>query len=296
MGLGIADRFAEPAASGHDQAMPIVAANGIDLYYDRFGHAGDPMLLLVNGLGSQCVRYDDELCEAFVDRYLQVIRFDNRDVGLSTHLPQGARYGLTDMAADAVGLLDALAIERVHIWGCSMGGMIAQVVAIEHPERVTSLTSIMSTTGEPTVGQAAPELIGRLVELSAPAADLDEAVERAVALAKAIGSPDEFDEPMQQRRQRAFIERSYDPEGVGRQIAAITRSGDRAAGLAALDVATLVIHGDADPLIDVSGGLRTAELVPGAELLVIEGLGHDLAPAFLAAIVEATTQLVISTL
>jgi pimeloyl-ACP methyl ester carboxylesterase len=276
--------------------MPIVAANGIDLYYDRFGEAGDPTLLMVNGLGSQCIRYDDELCQAFVDRYLQVIRFDNRDVGLSTHLAEGAHYSLTDMASDAIGLLDALAIERAHIWGCSMGGMISQVIAIEHPERVASLTSIMSTTGEPTVGKAAPELVAQLVELTAPAADLDEAVDRAVALAEAIGSPDEFDEPWQQRRQRAFIERAYDPMGIGRQMSAVTHSGDRVAGLAALDVPTLVIHGDADPLIDVSGGRRTAELVPNAELLVIEGMGHDLPPAFLAAIVEATTPLVISAL
>ncbi len=276
--------------------MPIVAANGIDIYYDRFGDPGDQVLLMVNGLGSQCIRYDDEICEAFVDRYLQVIRFDNRDVGLSTHLERGARYTLSDMAADAVGLMDALAIERAHVWGCSMGGMIGQVLAIEHPERVASLTSIMSTTGEPSVGQSEPELVKRLVKLSAPAADLDEAVDRAVELAEAIGSPDEFDEPWQRRRQRAFVERAYDPAGIGRQMYAVRHSGDRVAGLSTLDVPTLVIHGDADRLIDVSGGRRTAELVPGAELLVIEGLGHDLAPAFLAAIVEATTQLVVSTL
>jgi pimeloyl-ACP methyl ester carboxylesterase len=276
--------------------MPTVAANGIDLYHDRFGDPGDPTLLMINGLGSQCVRYDDELCQAFVDRYLQVIRFDNRDIGLSTHLSEGASYTLTDMVADAVGLLDTLEIERVHAWGCSMGGMIAQLLAIEHPERVASLTSIMSTTGEHDVGRATPSMVSRLMELSIPADDLDVAVDRAVALAQAIGSPDEFDESWQRRRQRAFVERAYDPAGVGRQMAAINTSSDRAEGLARLDVATLVIHGDADPLIDVSGGRRTAELVPRAELLVIEGMGHDLPPAFWAPIVEATTQLVISTL
>ena len=276
--------------------MPTVAANGIDIYYDRFGDPDDPVLLMVNGLGSQCIRYDDELCEAFVDRYLQVIRFDNRDVGLSTHLPEGTRYTLTDMAADAVGLLDALAIERAHVWGCSMGAMIAQVLAIEYPERVASLTSIMSTTGEPTVGQPAPELVAQLMELSAPTTDLDEAVDRAVALAEAIGSPDEFDELWQRRRQRAFVERAHDPAGVGRQMDAVRSSGDRVGGLSELGVATLVIHGDADPLVEVSGGRRTAELVPGAELLVIEGMGHDLPPFFWSPIIEATTQLVISAL
>ena len=276
--------------------MPTVAANGIDLYYDRFGEPSDPALLMVNGFGSQCIRYDDELCEAFVDRYLQVIRFDNRDVGLSTHLADGASYTLSDMARDAIGLLDALGIARAHVWGCSMGGMIVQLLAIEHPTRVASLTSIMSTTGEPDVGRPSPELVPKLVELGAPAADLDAAVDRAVALAEAIGSPAEWDEEWQRRRQRAFVERAYDPAGVARQYAAITASPDRAEGLARLDVATLVIHGDVDPLIDASGGRRTAELVPGAELLVIEGMGHDLPPFYWSPIVEATTQLVISTL
>ncbi|MGZ8752568.1 MAG: alpha/beta fold hydrolase [Acidimicrobiia bacterium] len=276
--------------------MPTVAANGINLYCERFGESGDPVLLMVNGLGSQCIRYDDELCEAFVDRYLQVIRFDNRDVGLSTHLTEGASYALTDMAADAVGLLDALAIQRAHVWGCSMGGMISQLLAIEHPQRVASLTSIMSTTGERDVGRASPEIVASLIELSAPTDDLDLAVDRAVAHAQVIGSPDEWDEEWQRRRQRAFVERAYDPGGVARQAAAVMASPDRADGLARIDVPTLVIHGDADPLVDVSGGRRTAELVPNAELLVLEGMGHDLPPAFWAPIVEATTQLVISTL
>jgi pimeloyl-ACP methyl ester carboxylesterase len=280
----------------HDHGMPTVVANGIDLYYDRFGESGDPVLLLINGLGSQCIRYDDELCEAFVDRYLQVIRFDNRDVGLSTHLPDDATYALADMAADATGLLDALAIERAHVWGCSMGGMIAQTLAIEHPQRVASLTSIMSTTGERSVGQASPEIVASLMELSVPTDDLDVAVERAVANAKAIGSPGEWDEEWQRRRQRTFVARAYDPAGVGRQIAAVMASPHRAEGLARLEIPTLVIHGDVDPLIDVSGGRRSAELVPGAELLVVEGMGHDLPPFYWSPIVEATTQLVISTL
>jgi pimeloyl-ACP methyl ester carboxylesterase len=276
--------------------MPTVATNGIDLYYERFGEPGDPVLLMVNGLGSQCIRYDEELCEAFVDRYLEVIRFDNRDVGLSTHLAGGAPYTLDDMVADTVGLLDALEIERVHAWGCSMGGMIAQLLAIGHPARVASLTSIMSTTGDRNVGQASPELIASLVELSAPTTDLDVALDRAVENARVIGSPGEWDEAWQRRRQRAFIERSYDPAGVGRQITAVAAAPDRSEALAHLDVPTLVIHGDVDPLIDVSGGRRTAELVPGAELLVIEGMGHDLPPFYWSPIVEATTQLVISTL
>jgi pimeloyl-ACP methyl ester carboxylesterase len=276
--------------------MPTVAVNGIDLYYECFGEPGDPVLLLVNGLGSQCIRYDDELCEAFVDRYLRVIRFDNRDVGLSTHLDDGATYTLDDMAADAVGLLDALEIDRVHVWGCSMGGMIAQLLAIHHAPRVASLTSIMSTTGDRSVGQPSPEIIASLIGLTAPTDDLDVALERAVENARVIGSPGEWDEEWQRRRQRAFIERAYDPAGIGRQVAAVMAAPDRSEGLARLDVPTLVIHGDVDPLIDVSGGRRTAELVPGAELLVIEGMGHDLPPFYWSPIVEATTQLVVSTL
>ncbi len=276
--------------------MPTVTANGIDLYYERFGEPGDPVLLMVNGLGSQCIRYDDELCEAFVDRYLQVVRFDNRDVGLSTHLAGGATYTLDDMAADAVGLLDALEVERAHVWGCSMGGMIAQLLAIDHGERVASLTSIMSTTGDRSVGQATPEIVASLIELSVPTDDLDVALERAVENARVIGSPGEWDEEWQRRRQRAFIERSYDPAGVGRQVAAVMTAPDRSVALARLDVPALVIHGDVDPLIDVSGGRRTAELIPGAELLVIEGMGHDLPPFYWSPIVEATTQLVISAL
>jgi pimeloyl-ACP methyl ester carboxylesterase len=276
--------------------MPLVAANGLDLYHDRFGEAGDPTLLMINGLGSQCIRYDDELCEAFVDRYLDVIRYDNRDVGLSTHLADDPPYTLSDMAADAVGLLDTLEIERAHVWGCSMGGMIAQQLTIEHPERVASLTSIMSTTGESDVGRPAPEMVRRLMALTKPAADPDEAVERGVRLAEAIGSPDHFDEVWQRGRQRAFFERSYDPGGVARQMAAITASGDRATGLAALDVPALVIHGDVDPLVPISGGRRTAALIHGARFLELEGMGHDLPPALWAPIVEATTQLVVSTL
>jgi len=276
--------------------MPTVVANGIDLYYERFGEPGDPVLLMVNGLGSQCIRYDDELCEAFVDRYLQVIRFDNRDVGLSTHLAEGTTYTLDDMAADAVGLLDALEIERVHVWGCSMGGMIAQLLAIHHAPRVASLTSIMSTTGDRSVGRVSPEIVASLIELSVPTDDLDVALDRAVENARVIGSPGEWDEAWQRRRQRAFIERSYDPAGGVRQVAAVMATPDRSEGLARIDVPMLVIHGDADPLIDVSGGRRTAELVPGAELLEIEGMGHDLPPFYWPPIVEATTQLVISAL
>ena len=286
--------------------MPLCKANGIELYYETFGDPADPPLLLVMGLGAQMTAWDDDLCRAFVDRGFFVARFDNRDVGLSSRIegkggnfmetflkasqgqPVEAPYKLTDMAADAVGLLDHLGIERAHVVGASMGGMIAQTIAIEHPSRVLTLTSIMSTTGEAEVGQATPEAMQLLVR--PPATDRDSAVEAAVAANKVIGGPDHFDEDRVRARAAAFYDRAFDPAGTARQLIGILASGSRAEQLAALDVPTLVIHGDADTLVTPTGGHRTAELVPGAELLVIEGMGHDLPPVVWPQVVEAITQ------
>jgi pimeloyl-ACP methyl ester carboxylesterase len=283
------------------------SANGIDICYETFGDPGDEPLLLVMGLGSQLIYWPVELCEALVDRGFHVIRYDNRDTGLSTKLddvggdflttfmalnqgqPAEVPYKLSDMAADAVGLLDALGIASAHIVGASMGGMIAQTIAIEHPDRVKTLTSIMSTTGERDVGQPTPEAMAKLM---APVpSSRDEAIESGVATRRVIGSPESFDEARTRELAAEAYDRCWNPAGTARHLLAIAASGSRADGLRQLDVPTLVIHGEVDPLVTPSGGERTAELVPGAELLVLEGMGHDLPPNQLGAIVEAITAL-----
>lgn len=278
--------------------MPTTSANGIELYFDAFGDPADPTVLLVSGLGAQCTGYDDELCEALVAEGFHVVRYDNRDVGLSTHLdhpptdvlaavavalsgePVDAPYTLSDMAADGMALLDALEVDGAHVVGASMGGMIAQTMAIEHPARVRSLTSIMSTTGEPEYGVPAPETLAALVGIMSPVEGRDARIEQGVELARIIGTDWTFDEARTRERTTAFVDRCYDPDGTSRQMTAILASGSRADGLARLDVPTVVLHGDADPLVDISGGRRTAELVPGAELRVLERMGHDLPPQY----------------
>lgn len=284
--------------------MPLCATNGIELFYETFGDIENPPLLLIMGLATQMTAWDEDFCLAIVDRGFFVIRFDNRDIGLSTKiggsgdliaavmnaaqgLPVDAPYLLGDMAADAVGLLDHLGIQRAHVVGASMGGMIAQTIAIEHPERVISLTSIMSTTGEREVGQPTPEATAEL--LAQRPSDREGAIQAAVQTQKVIGSPEHFDEERARKLGTEAYDRSYRPSGVARQLVAILASGSRADGLRELDVPTLVIHGDVDPLITPSGGHRTAELVPGAELLIIEGMGHDLPPALWPQLVEAIT-------
>src|SRR5215218_7862878 len=180
--------------------MPIVSANGIELYYETFGDAADPPVLLISGLGAQCTGYDDRLVEAVASSGRFVIRYDNRDVGLSTHVEPGVEYGLADFVADALALLDVLGIDRVHVVGTSMGGMIAQQLAIDAPQRVLSLLSVMSTTGEASVGNPDPAILGSLVEQSQPADGRDAAIAKGMALARLIGSPD-FDEQYHLARQ-----------------------------------------------------------------------------------------------
>jgi pimeloyl-ACP methyl ester carboxylesterase len=285
----------------------VAAANGIEIAYETHGDPGDEPLLLVMGLGAQLIAWPIELCDALVDRGFFVIRYDNRDTGLSTRFddaggdlmtsfmrafqgqPLDAPYTLSDMAADGVALLDHLGIDGAHVVGASMGGMIAQTLAIEHPTRVRTLTSIMSMTGEPEYGQPTPEALEILIR--PVGTTRDEAIEATVAGSKVIASPAHWDEGVARQRAAEAYDRCFNPAGVARHLLAVLASGSRAEGLTQLDVPTLVIHGDLDPLVTPSGGQRTAELVPGAELLVIEGMGHDLPPAVLGQVVEAITSL-----
>jgi pimeloyl-ACP methyl ester carboxylesterase len=267
-----------------------VDAGGIEIAYETFGEEGDPPALLVMGLGTQMIWWDDEFCSALADRGYRVIRFDNRDVGLSTHLhdaptpdvmaalggdTSSASYTLDDMADDAFGLLDALGIDSAHVVGVSMGGMIAQTMAIRQPARVRSLVSIMSTTGDSAVGQPTQEATEALV---APMpSNRDEAIERTVSTWHTIRSPGfSYDEERTRELAELSHDRAFDPAGFGRQLLAILASGDRTANLRRVDVPALVIHGDADILVQPSGGEATAAAIPGADLMIVEGMGHDL--------------------
>ena len=262
----------------------------IDIAYERFGEPARPPVLLLMGLGTQMLGWPDGFCDALVRHGLHLIRFDNRDIGLSTHLRDApapdvraallgdvasASYTLADMAGDTVGLLDALGLDSAHLVGASMGAMIAQTVAIEHPGRVRSLTSIMSSTGDPSVGRATQRALAAL--LSPPAATRAEAIERTVSILGVIGSPGfELDEADVRWRTGLAYDRAHDPVGVARQLVAIAASGDRTAALRSVSVPTLVLHGADDPLVDVSGGRATARAIPGAELIEFEGMGHHL--------------------
>ena len=263
--------------------------NGIEIAYETIGDPSNPPLLLVMGLGTQLIHWDLELCELFAERGFYVIRFDNRDAGRSTYIDApvpnirramaglkiDAPYLLDDMADDAFGLLDHLGIEAAHVAGASMGGMIAQTMAIRRPERMLSLTSIMSTTGERRAGRPKMRVWGVLLR-RAPR-DKDAAVEYFVRVFRMIGSKG-F--PADEDRIRAHAAEAYDrghsPAGTGRQLAAIMASGDRTARLRGLQVPTLVFHGRDDPLIPFRGGRATAEAIPGARLIGIPGMGHDL--------------------
>lgn len=275
--------------------MPRARANGIELEYDEHGDPADPPLLLIMGLSAQMTTWREPFVAELAARGLRVIRFDNRDIGLSTWFDEAgepdvakametgvippAVYTLDDMADDAAGLLDALGIERAHIVGASMGGMIAQTFALRHAGRTVSLCSIMSTTGNPAVGQADPAVVGELF-LARPPTTPEEAEEAALLGARLIGSPGyPADEAQVRADGRAAFERSNHPAGVPRQLLAIVHQPDRTADLGRVAVPTLVIHGAADPLVAPSGGEATAAAIPGAELWMQPGVGHDLPPA-----------------
>jgi pimeloyl-ACP methyl ester carboxylesterase len=281
--------------------MPRARANGVELEYQVDGEEAGRPLLLVQGLGAQLVTVDDGFVAELVARGLRVIRFDNRDVGLSTKLDgwkpdfaaiwNGDRatvaYTLDDMADDAAGLLDAVGVPAAHVAGVSLGGMIAQLLAIRHPERVLSLACIMSTTGDRRVGQASAEAAAVLVTPMPPGRD--RYLDQAVANSRVVnaGSAFLFDPERVRRAAARAYDRCYHPAGPGRQLAAVMAASDRTAALRAVRAPTVVIHGEADRLVDVSGGEATAAAVPGARLLRIPGLGHELPPAVWAAVADA---------
>jgi pimeloyl-ACP methyl ester carboxylesterase len=282
--------------------MPLAPINGIEIAYETFGEPSAPPLLLIMGLSAQMIHWDEEFCSALAGYGYYVIRFDNRDCGLSTKFhglpnllavmsgdPSTAPYRLADMAADAAGLLDHLGIDAAHVVGASMGGMIAQTLAIDAPERCLSLTSIMSTTGAPDVGAPSPELVTLL--LSPPAVGREAAIEKSMGTTRAIASTGvPFDEDRARRNVTAAIDRCFCPEGSVRQLSAIVASGDRTEALRQLRVPTLVIHGDPDPLVGTSGGHATAAAVPDADLLIIAGMGHEIPPAYRDEVLQAIAE------
>jgi pimeloyl-ACP methyl ester carboxylesterase len=254
------------------------AHNGaVELHYETFGDPKKPTLLLINGLGSQCINYALPWCELFCDEGFQVVRFDNRDVGLSTKL-EGVDYSLADMAADAVAVLDAVDVDKAHVMGCSMGGMIAQRLAIDHADRLLSMTSVMSRTGEAGYGDSSKEALAFLT--APPAPSRSAYIDNHVAALHIYGSkPEWLDDGALRDRAAAAYDRCFYPQGVGRQMRAVMHDGSRTDQLAKIDLPVLVIHGSRDTLISPSGGRRTAEVVPGARYVEIEGMGHDYPPA-----------------
>lgn len=275
--------------------MPDIQANGIQIHYDDQGNPDDPVMLLIMGFGAQMTLWPQEFIDAMVQRGFRVIRYDNRDVGLSEKL-DGVKapgllkltiynklgltpkvpYSLADMAADGIGLLDALGIKQAHIVGASMGGMIGQHLAATYPERVLSFTQVFSTTGNPKLPPARKEAIRALI--SRPKSETEDAlVDHGVMIARTIGSPDyPAPEDRLRERARANIRRSYYPQGATRHLSAIASDGDRRAMLRGITVPTLVLHGEADPLVPCEGGRDTADCIPGATIKTVPGWGHDL--------------------
>jgi pimeloyl-ACP methyl ester carboxylesterase len=265
------------------RTMPTTSNGDVSLYYETFGADDHPAVLLVNGLGSQCINFKVEFCERFAGRGFRVVRFDNRDVGLSSHLKGGPRYTVEDMADDGFAVLDAVGADRAHLAGWSMGGMIVQAMAIRHPERLLSMTSVMSAPGA-IQGERDPDVIAAF---TAPAATTrDEAAERQLAGLRAWGSPACYDVARITADAHAAYDRCWDPEGRARQAMAVGASSSRVQALSRLTVPTLVVHGDADRLVPLESGRATAAAVPGARLEIVEGMGHDYPPLYWDRMVE----------
>lgn len=287
--------------------MPTVIANGLNIEVETMGDPAAPAVLLIMGLGMQLVAWPDPFCQALVDAGFRVIRFDNRDVGLSDkiatrkaanlplavlryflHLPVRAPYLIDAMAADSVGVLDALGVKAAHFVGVSLGGMIAQTAAANYPKRCLSLTSIMASSGDRRLPHASLKVTRRLLSRPPRRASVEELTDHLVGLFEAIGSPG-FPTPPAALRERlsAALRRGYEPQGTIRQMLAIAASGDRSAQLRTITKPTLVIHGDSDPLVRVSHGVDCARKIPRAELKIIPGMGHDLAPGLWPMLLEA---------
>ncbi|MEO8601444.1 MAG: alpha/beta hydrolase [bacterium] len=285
--------------------MPMLDANGLRLAYEEFGDRQQTPMLLIMGLGAQMILWRDEFCRQLAARGYRVVRFDNRDMGESTRLdelgvpnllgilaaamtqqPIDAPYLLRDMADDSVGVLDALDIASAHVVGASMGGMIAQCMAIQHPTRVRSLTSIMSTTGNRALPPPRPEVASVL--MTAPPSTRDAAIEHGVHVYRTIGSPGfPFDEAEVRGLATRSYDRGFNPAGVARQLAAIVASGSRVEALRELRLPALVVHGTDDPLVPFAAAEDTVANIPGAELLAIEGMGHDMPHAVWPRLIDA---------
>ena len=274
-------------------------ANGIEIEYDCFGNSDAEVVLLISGLGTQMIRWSETFCQLLAEQGYRVIRFDNRDAGLSTHFDSASmpdlaaiaaavsrgeapnvRYTLFDMTNDAVGLLDALMIKRAHVVGRSMGGMIAQLLASEHAERVLSLVSIMSSTGNRDLPQASPAVMTAMTSPAPhPWKDEQGYIAHCVSFSKVIaGRGYPFDESAQRDQALAEVKRAYNPSGFWRHIAAIAATGDLRSRLADISAPTLVLHGTDDPLVPPEAGKDTAANIKGAELHIVDGMGHDFPP------------------
>ncbi len=274
--------------------MATANANGIQIEYETFGDSSSPALFLIAGLGSQMITWQDEFCIHIADQSYNVIRFDNRDVGLSSKFDEAGipdimemftlkmsggvvetPYTLLDMANDAVGLLDVLDIRQAHICGRSMGGMIAQTLALNHPDRLLSLTSIYSTTGNPDLPPPTPEAMQPMME-PAPT-ERDEYIKNYVEGFRAwAGTGLSFNKEFYTDMAAKSFDRSFYPQGAARQLAAVVAQPNRKPALSKLETPTLVVHGDEDPLVPLEAGQDTAEAIPNTELLIIKGMGHEL--------------------
>ena len=283
--------------------MPRARVGDLELEYETFGDPSGTPLLLVMGLAYPMIEWDERVCRALAERGFWVIRFDNRDVGLSTKMDElgnadlttalagrpALQYTLGDMAGDAAGLLDVLGVRAAHVVGASMGGMIAQLLAINHPDRVLSLTSIMSTVGGPEVVQADDAVLREL--LAPPGQTREERIEHSVAVRRLIngrGLP--FDEDDARRRAARAVDRNHCPDGALRQLMAIATAPDRAPALRRLGIPTLVIHGENDPLVPVENGRQTAAALPGARVLIIPAMGHHLPERVWADVLDALVE------
>ncbi len=292
--------------------MARATSGGIEIEYEvQSFYDDDPPLVLIAGLGCQLIFFEDEFVQGLVDRAFRVIRMDNRDVGLSTWLDDHpvdladvyaalaagevapVPYTLSDMAADVVAVLDDAGVDRAHVLGVSLGGMIAQTLAIEHPDRVRSLALLSSTTGAADVGQPSPEALEALLAPGPAATDRTTVVDADLAARAIWSTPGQFDEEWTRDYFGRCYDRAFHPAGQPRQMAAVLTAPDREAALASLDVPTVVLHGTADTLVASDGGTRLAELIPGAEFVELDGMGHDLPPHFWAPIIEAITQLAV---